>query len=136
MLRLRRYWSTEPSLCEVKAHVSGRCSRKKRVAFSAGLFLGRLLGAEQRKTGWIRVEAAANAPSDIMRDYVVELFVAKDAVLVMRETGFLKQGKSSCGVGRQYTSLAGKITNCQIRVFAARLSLHQLRAVFARAMNR
>ena len=31
----------------------------------------------------------------------------------------LKQGKASCGVGRQYTGSAGKITNCQIGVFAA-----------------
>ena len=45
-----------------------------------------------------------------------------DAVLVIDETGFLKQGKSSCGVARQYTGSAGKITNCQIGVFAAYVS--------------
>ncbi|MCK1626288.1 transposase [Bradyrhizobium sp. 160] len=33
--------------------------------------------------------------------------------------GFLKQGKASCGVARQYTGSAGKITNCRIGVFAA-----------------
>ena len=38
------------------------------------------------------------------------------------ETGFLKQGKASCGVARQYTGSAGKITNCQIGVFAAYVS--------------
>jgi SRSO17 transposase len=47
-----------------------------------------------------------------------------DAVLVVDETGFLKQGKASCGVGRQYTGSAGKITNCQIGVFAAYASRH------------
>src|SRR5258708_27515082 len=47
-----------------------------------------------------------------------------DAVLVIDETGFLKQGKASCGVARQYTGSAGKITNCQIRVFAAYGSPH------------
>ena len=36
-------------------------------------------------------------------DYVVEYFAARDAVVVIDETGFLKQGKASCGVGRQYT---------------------------------
>lgn len=41
-----------------------------------------------------------------------------DAVLVLDETGFLKQGKTSCGVHRQYTGTAGKITSCQIGVFA------------------
>ena len=40
------------------------------------------------------------------------------------ETGFLKQGKASCGVARQYTGSAGKITNCQIGVFAAYVSRH------------
>ena len=47
---------------------------------------------------------------------------AEDAVLVIDETGFLKQGKASCGVARQYTGSAGKITNCQIGVFAAYVS--------------
>src|ERR687883_100436 len=45
-----------------------------------------------------------------------------DAVLVVDETGFLKQGKASCGVARQYTGSAGKVTNCQIGVFAAYVS--------------
>jgi SRSO17 transposase len=45
-------------------------------------------------------------------------------VLVIDETGFLKQGRASCGVGRQYTGSAGKITNCQIGVFAAYVSRH------------
>lgn len=40
-------------------------------------------------------------------------------MLVIDETGFLKQGSSSCGVGRQYTGSAGKVGNCQIDVFAA-----------------
>ena len=57
-----------------------------------------------------------------MRDYVVETLADRDAVLVVDETGFLKQGKASCGVGRQYTGSAGKITNCQIGVFAAYVS--------------
>ena len=34
------------------------------------------------------------------------------------------RGKASCGVGRQYTGSAGKITNCQIGVFAAYVSRH------------
>ena len=48
----------------------------------------------------------------------------EDAVLVIDETGFLKQGKASCGVARQYTGSAGKITNCQIGVFASYVSRH------------
>src|SRR5436309_3856915 len=58
----------------------------------------------------------------IVRDYVVEHLADEDAVLAIDETGFLKQGKASCGVARQYTGSAGKITNCQIGVFAAYVS--------------
>src|ERR687890_2618813 len=49
---------------------------------------------------------------------------ADDAVLIVDETGFLKQGKASCGVARQYPGSAAKITNCQIGVFAAYVSRH------------
>ncbi len=115
---------------------------QERVARNAGLFLEGLLGDEQRKTGWMRAEAAgdpgpwrqqailgrrdwdADALRDIVRDYVIEHLADDDAVLVIDETGFLKQGKASCGVARQYTGSAGKITNCQIGVFAAYVSRH------------
>ena len=40
---------------------------------------------------------------DIVRDYALETLADDDAVLVIDETGFLKQGKASCGGGRQYT---------------------------------
>jgi SRSO17 transposase len=59
-----------------------------------------------------------------VREYVVETLADPDAVLVLNETGFLKQGNASCGVGRQYTGSAGKITNCQVGVFAAYVSRH------------
>jgi SRSO17 transposase len=115
---------------------------QERVSASAGLFLDGLLGEERRKTGWMRSEAAgdpgpwrqpailgrgrwdADALRDVVREYVVEHLANEGAVLVVDETGFLKQGKTSCGVGRQYTGSAGKITNCQIGVFAAYVSRH------------
>ena len=40
-------------------------------------------------------------------------------VLVVDETGFLKQGRQSVGVKRQYSGTAGRIENCQIGVFLA-----------------
>jgi SRSO17 transposase len=127
------------SLREVKARMRPLFTQE-RVAMSAGLFLDGLLGEERRKTGWMRAEAAgdpgpwrqqailgrgrwdADALRDIVREYAVEHLAEDDAVLVVDETGFLKQGKASCGVGRQYTGSAGKITNCQIGVFAAYVS--------------
>uniref|UniRef100_UPI0038D1FA5C IS701 family transposase n=1 Tax=Gluconacetobacter tumulisoli TaxID=1286189 RepID=UPI0038D1FA5C len=57
-----------------------------------------------------------------VRDQVVEHLGDSDAVLVVDETGFLRKGSASCGVERQYTGSAGKITNCQIGVFAAYVS--------------
>lgn len=113
-----------------------------RVAASASQFLDGLLSNEPRKTGWMRAEAAgdhgpwrqqailgrgnwnADALRDIVRDYALETLSDPDAVLVIDETGFLKQGKASCGVARQYTGSAGKITNCQIGVFASYVSRH------------
>ena len=38
-------------------------------------------------------------------------------VLVIDETGFLKKGRKSVGVQRQYSGTAGRIENCQIGVF-------------------
>ena len=57
----------------------------------------------------------ADALRDVVRDYALETLAEADAVLVIDETGFLKQGKASCGVARQYTGSAGKITNSDVR---------------------
>ena len=56
----------------------------------------------------------ADALRDVVRDYALETLAEGDAVLVIDETGFLKQGKASCGVARQYTGTAGKITNSDV----------------------
>jgi len=122
------------SLRDVKARMRGLFTQE-RVAASANLFLDGLLGDERRKTGWMRAEAAGDPgpwrqqailgrgkwDAEALRD-VVENLATDDAVLVIDETGFLKQGKASCGVSRQYTGSAGKITNCQIGVFACYVS--------------
>ena len=102
------------SLREVKARISP-LFHQERVAACAGQFLDGLLGNEPRKTGWMRAEAAgdpgpwrqqailgrgrwdADALRDIVRDYALETLADEDAVLVIDETGFLKQGKASCG---------------------------------------
>jgi len=82
---------------------------------NAGLFLEGLLGDEQRK----RLDAAGSlatlalAAQAILgrRDWDADAcgmsaichraLADDDAVLVIDETGFLKQGKASCGVARQ-----------------------------------
>jgi SRSO17 transposase len=129
------------SLRDVKGRIRPLFTQT-RVATSAGLFLDGLLGDERRKTGWMRAEAAgdpgpwrqqallgrgqwdADALRDVVRAYAMETLADPDGVLVLDETGFLKQGKASCGVARQYTGSAGKVTNCQIGVFATYVSRH------------
>jgi SRSO17 transposase len=130
-------WCAE--LRQVKAHLKSLLAHPS-IAASAAAFLDGVLGSERRKTGWMRAEAAgdpgpwcqqavlgrshwdADALRDLVRDYALETLASPGAVLVIDETGFLKQGQSSCGVGRQYTGSAGKIANCQIGVFAAYVS--------------
>ena len=130
-------WAAQ--LREVKARLRPLFAHPS-VADSACAFLDGVLGSERRKTGWMRAEATgdagpwrqqavlgrshwdADALRDLVHDYALETLAAPDGVLVIDETGFLKQGKSSCGVNRQYTGSAGKVTNCQIGVFAAYVS--------------
>lgn len=59
----------------------------------------------------------ADAVRDDRRAYVVEQLGDPRAILVIDETGFLKQGTHSVGVKRQYSGTAGRIANCQIGVF-------------------
>lgn len=61
-------------------------------------------------------EAAAR---DLCREHVVERLGAEDAVLVVEETGFVKKGRHSAGVARQYCGTVGKVETCQVGVFLA-----------------
>jgi SRSO17 transposase len=97
-----------------------------------------LLGRVERKNGWQLAEAIGDADPqgvqrllrsarwdadgvrDELRDYVIaQLGDAASGVLIVDETGFLKKGSKSCGVGRQYTGTAGDTVNCQVGVFLA-----------------
>ena len=98
-------------------------------------YLRGLLGNSDRKNGWqmseyvgsstpyalqqflYRGRFSADKLRDKLRDYTSENLGDEDGILVVDETGFLKQGKHSCGVKRQYSGTAGRIENCQIGVF-------------------
>ncbi len=113
------------SLRDVKGRIRP-LFQQERMAASAGLFLDALLGPERRKTGWMRAETAgdpgpwrqqallgraqwdADRLRDVVREYGVETLAESDAVLVVDETGFLKQGRSSCGVGRQCSTISAR----------------------------
>ena len=61
---------------------------------------------------------------DEVRRYVSEQWGTPDGVLILDETGFLKKGRCSVGVKRQYSGAAGGVENCQIGVFVAYASDH------------
>ena len=100
-----------------------------------GYVKGLLSPGIERKNGWQMAEALgyadpygvqyllgracweADAVRDELRGYVVEHLGEPAAVLVVDETGFLKKGRYSVGVQRQYTGTAGKVENCQVGVF-------------------
>lgn len=102
---------------------------------SAGAFIDGLLSGAERKTGWMLAEEAgldrpfriqsllgrsawsADALRMLVQDYAMAAVGDKDGVLVVDETGFLKKGAHSVGVGRQYSGTAGRIENCQVGVF-------------------
>src|ERR1700680_1511331 len=133
------------SLREIKTRIRP-LFRQERVARNAGLFLEGLLGDEQRKTGCMRAEAAGDpgpwrqqailgrrdwdpdALRDIVCDYVIEHLADDDAVLVVDETGFLKQGKASCGVARQY-----RVRQARLRTARSASSLPTFRAMVMRS---
>jgi SRSO17 transposase len=101
-----------------------------------------LLSPVERKNGWQLAEQAgesrpygmqrllagakwdADAVRDDLRRYALTHLSDPRAVLVIDETGFLKQGTKSVGVKRQYSGTAGRIENCQIGVFLTYAAPH------------
>ena len=118
----------------LKARV-GALFRRAEPRRQVGLLLEGMIGGAERKNGWQLAESAGDpAPwrmqallgrtqwdqdkaRDICRDYVIERLGDAAGVLVLDETGFLKKGRHSVGVARQYSGTAGRIENCQIGVF-------------------
>ncbi len=117
MRRLSKAFSNEQGFANMQNYVKG------------------LLGNSERKNGWQLSEyVGESAPytlqqfiyrgrfssdeiRDGLREYVSDNLGEEEGILVVDETGFLKQGKHSCGVKRQYSGTAGRIENCQIGVF-------------------
>jgi SRSO17 transposase len=132
--KMARSWSEE--LDAVGERIAPRFARSE-VRERARDYLRGLLSAAERKNGWQLAEVAGNTTPyglqhllgranwdadelrDDLREYVLERLGDEEAVLICDETGFIKKGKQSVGVKRQYTGTAGKTENCQVGVFLA-----------------
>src|SRR5260370_7453253 len=95
-------------------------------------YLRGLLTEAERKNSWQVAEAVgdripdrmqrllyrvpwdADAARDRLQEFVIETFGDPEGIGVVDETGFLKKGKKSVGVARQYTGTAGKRENSQV----------------------
>lgn len=115
----------------------GECFYSKPSARLAVDYIRGLLSGVERKNMWQLAEESSHKDpfrfqkllsearwsADKMRDQNFKRVGAgigiEGGVLAFDETGFLKKGTKSVGVGRQYTGTAGKIENCQIGVFAS-----------------
>jgi len=98
-------------------------------------YLRGLLSPAERKNSWQLAEVSGDAtpyafqhllrralwdPEAVrneLRRYIIQHLGDPEAVLVIDETGFLKKGRHSAGVARQYSGTAGRIENCQMGVF-------------------
>src|ERR1700686_2056123 len=109
----------------------GRAEVRQRV----GQYLRGLLASVERKNGWQLAEELGEANAhgvqrllaeadwdeeavrDDLRAYVMEHLGEGGGVLAVDETGFVKKGRKSAGVARQYSGTAGRRENSQIGVF-------------------
>lgn len=129
-------------LQEFLANLAGSCLKNRLKRESFALYALGLLSHAERKSAEPMAELLGNDPLAVQHthdkllhfvsgcqwdDRAVRLFATKYAVAeldkhepvttwIIDDTGFLKQGKHSVGVQRQYTGSAGKITNCQVGV--------------------
>jgi SRSO17 transposase len=109
--------------------------RRAEVRKRVGRYLQGLLASVERKNGWQMAEELGEANAhgvqrlleeadwdeeavrDELRTYVIEQLGEPAGMLVVDETGFVKKGKKSAGVARQYSGTAGRRENSQIGVF-------------------
>lgn len=124
----------QQELEQVHARLSGLFKRSEPRQRCLAYLQG-LLSGVPRKNGWQlaqwmgeatpdgvqhlleRAHWSADAARDVLREYVVEQLGDANAVLIVDETGFIKKGRHSAGVQRQYSGTAGRIENSQIGVF-------------------
>ncbi len=124
------------ALARLHARIAPRFARpeprRRALAYLQGL-----MSSIERKNGWQLAEHAREATPygmqrllsqavwdgalvrDDLRHYVYDHLGEKDAILVLDETSFPKEGEKSAGVQVQYCGTTGVVENCQVAVFLA-----------------
>jgi SRSO17 transposase len=139
------------AFAELFATVAGEFAQAPSRRRARGYLLG-LLSHSERKNGWTIAEFAGDAGPegmqrllnfyawdedkvrDALRRFVVRAFGHPAGVLAADETGFLKKGRRSAGVQRQYSGTAGRVENCQLGVFLAYAAPDGSRALIDREL--
>lgn len=137
-LAVIRSWSA--ALAEVESRIGQQFARSEARNRAMGYLRG-LMSQVERKNSWQLAEALgrstpygiqhllgralwdADVVRDELRQYVMDHLEDDRAILVIDETGFLKKGRHSVGVARQYSGTAGRVENCQVGVFLAYVSI-------------
>ena len=127
-------WSWASAFAELERRLGPFFARAE-ARQQAMAYLRGLLSPVERKNSWqvAEIVGAANpyglqhllgraqwdvdAVRDDLHGYLADYFGDADAVVVIDETGFLKKGRRSAGVARQYSGTAGRVENVQIGVF-------------------
>ena len=127
-------WAWSSAFAELERRL-GPCFARAEARQQVMAYLRGLLSPAERKNSWQLAEAVgapnpygfqhllgrAEWDADQVRDelhgYIADYFSEDDAVVVIDETGFLKKGRMSAGVARQYSGTAGRVENVQIGVF-------------------
>src|SRR5450432_3239997 len=94
-----------------------------------------ILSTVERKNGWQLAEQAreatpygmqrllsqaewdADGVRDEIRAFVLHHLGSQHVIIALDETGILKRGKHSAGVGKQHYGPTGDVRNCQVGVF-------------------
>ncbi len=117
-------------------HAGLACHFARPEPFARALrFVQGILSTVERKNGWQLAEQAreatpygmqrllsqavwdADGVRDVIRTFVLQHLGSSPLTIAIDETGFLKRGTHSAGVGRQHYGPTGDVRNCQVGVF-------------------
>ena len=118
--RIQKCYCSKSGVNEAEKYIKGLLSRAERKnEWQMSEILGEI--TPYRMQQFIgRGRWSEDELGDTLQEYAKEKFQNEKAVLVVDETGFLKQGKMSAGVQRQYIGTAGRYRELSDR------SIHEL----------